>query len=45
MVSREPISRITDEVIEEVNGWAGRPFVEIFAAVFIDAIVVKIHDG
>ena len=44
-VSRETISRITDKVIEEMNGWAVRPLDETYAAVFIDAIVVKVRDG
>jgi transposase-like protein len=44
-VSRETISRITDKVIEEMNDWSVRPLDEIYAAIFIDAIVVKIRDG
>jgi len=44
-VSRETISSITDKVIEEMNEWAVRPLDEIYAAVFIDAIVVKVRDG
>ncbi|MFE2615318.1 IS256 family transposase [Micromonospora chalcea] len=44
-VSRETISRITDKVIEEMTDWSHRPLDEIYAAVFIDAIVVKVRDG
>src|SRR6266702_3234103 len=44
-VSKETISRITDKVIEEMNDWAARPLDEIYAAIFIDAIVVKVRDG
>src|SRR5436190_5758265 len=44
-VSKETISRITDKVIEEMNDWAARPLDAIYAAVFIDAIVVKVRDG
>lgn len=44
-VSKETISRITDRVIEEMNEWASRPLDEVYAAVFIDAVVVKIRDG
>ena len=44
-VSKETISRITDKVIEEMNEWSARPLDEVYAAVFIDAIVVKIRDG
>jgi len=44
-VSKETISRITDKVIEELNDWAVRPLDAVYAAVFIDAIVVKVRDG
>jgi putative transposase len=44
-VSKETISRITDKVIEEMQSWQTRPLDEIYAAIFIDAIVVKVRDG
>ncbi|MGY4898739.1 IS256 family transposase [Micromonospora aurantiaca (nom. illeg.)] len=44
-VSKETISRITDKVIDEMTDWSHRPLDEIYAAVFIDAIVVKVRDG
>jgi transposase-like protein len=44
-VSKETISRITDKVIEEMTDWAHRPLDEVYAAVFIDAIVIKVRDG
>jgi putative transposase len=44
-VSRETISRITDKVIEEMTDWCNRPLDPVYAAVFIDAIVVKVRDG
>jgi transposase-like protein len=44
-VSKETISRITDKVIGEMNEWSVCPLDEIYAAVFIDTIVVKIRDG
>jgi putative transposase len=44
-VSKETISRITDKVPGEMAGWQNRPLDEVYAAVFIDAIVVKIRDG
>src|SRR4051795_3994046 len=44
-VSKETISRITDKVIEEMQAWASRPLDEVYAAIFIDAIVVKIRGG
>ena len=44
-VSKETISRITDRVLEEMADWCVRPLDEIYAAIFIDAIVVKVRDG
>ena len=44
-VSKETVSRITDRVVEEMQAWASRPLDEVYGAVFIDAIVVKIRDG
>jgi putative transposase len=44
-VSKETISRITDKVIEEMNDWVTRPLDSTYAAIFIDAIVVKVRDG
>jgi transposase-like protein len=32
-------------VIEEMQAWQQRPLDEIYAAVFIDAVVVKVRDG
>jgi putative transposase len=44
-VSKETISRITDKVIAEMTEWQNRPLDAVYAAVFVDAIVVKIRDG
>ncbi len=44
-VSKETVSRITDRVLEEMAAWQNRPLDEVYAAIFIDAIVVKIRDG
>jgi putative transposase len=44
-VSKETVSRITDRVIEEMQAWQARPLDEVYAAVFIDAIMVKVRDG
>jgi putative transposase len=44
-VSKETVSRITDKVITEMQEWASRPLDACYAAVFIDAIVVKVRDG
>ena len=44
-VSKETISRITDGVIDEMQGWQTCPLEGVYAAVFIDALVVKVRDG
>jgi putative transposase len=44
-VSKETISRITDKVVAEMTDWANRPLDAIYAAVFVDAIHVKVRDG
>jgi transposase-like protein len=44
-VSKETISRITDKVLEEMQAWQARPLEEVYAAIFIDAIMVKVRDG
>ncbi len=44
-VSKETISRITDAVVGEMNEWSSRPLDAVYAAVFIDAIMVKVRDG
>jgi putative transposase len=44
-VSRETISRITGKVIEEMTDWCNRPLDEVYAAVFVDAVMVKVRDG
>ena len=44
-MSKETVSRITDRVLEEMTDWSVRPLDEVYAAIFIDAIVVKVRDG
>ena len=44
-VSKETISRITDKVIEEMSDWCNRPLDGVYAAIFIDAVMVKVRDG
>lgn len=44
-VSKETVSRITDQVIGEMAEWQSRPLDSVYAAVFIDAVHVKIRDG
>src|SRR5215510_4838898 len=42
-VSKETISRITDTVIDEMTDWCNRPLDSIYAAVFVDAVMVKVR--
>lgn len=44
-VSKETVSRITDQVLAEMGEWQSRPLDAVYAAVFIDAVHVKIRDG
>jgi len=45
-VSPELISRVTDEVVDELRAWQQRPLEEVYPIVYIDALVVKIrHKG
>lgn len=44
-VSRDMISKITDQVVEEMNAWLARPLDRVYPVVLIDAIHVKIRDG
>lgn len=44
-VSREAVSRITERVVAEKDEWCSRPLDRVYAAVFIDATVVKVRDG
>jgi putative transposase len=44
-VSKETISRITGKVLEEMTDWCNRPLDGVYAAVFIDAVIVKVRDG
>jgi putative transposase len=44
-VSKETVSRITDKVTGEMQEWRERPLDSVYAAIFIDAIHVKVRDG
>ena len=44
-VSRETVSRITERVVAEKDEWCSRPLDRVYAAVSIDATVVKVRDG
>ena len=44
-VSKDTVSRITDKVLEDMAAWTSRPLQPVYAAVFIDALYVKVRDG
>jgi putative transposase len=44
-LSAETVSRITDQVLEEVRAWQSRPLEPVYGVVFLDAIVVKVRDN
>lgn len=44
-ISRETISKITDEVADEVLAWQQRPLDAFYPVIYLDAIMVKIRDG
>ena len=43
-VSPEPISAVTDAVLDEVAAWQARPLEPVYPLVFFDALRVKIRD-
>ena len=44
-VSRETISKITDEIVADMAVWQNRPLDAVYAVLLIDAIVVKVRDA
>ncbi|WP_238384902.1 IS256 family transposase, partial [Segeticoccus rhizosphaerae] len=44
-LSKDRVSVITDRVIEEMTDWCNRPLLPVYAAIFVDAIYVKVRDG
>lgn len=44
-LSRETISKITDEVTDEVLAWQTRPLEAFYPVIYLDALVVKVRDG
>ena len=42
-ISRETISKITDQILDDVNAWQHRPLDAVYAVLLIDCIVVKIR--
>jgi putative transposase len=44
-LSHETISKITDDVLDEVMIWQRRPLDPMYPILYLDAIVVKVRDG
>jgi putative transposase len=44
-LSHETISKIVDEIAEEVLAWQRRPLEALYPVIYLDAIVVKVRDG
>ena len=44
-LSHETISKITDQVAEEVLAWQHRPLESLYPVIYLDAIIVKIREG
>jgi len=44
-LSHETISKITDEVMDEVLAWQKRPLEALYPVIYLDALVVKVRDG
>ena len=44
-VSRDLVSRVTDQVVEDMLEWQNRPLDPVYPVLLIDAIVLKIRDG
>ena len=42
-VSRETISKITDEILADMVAWQNRPLEPVYAVMLIDAIVIKVR--
>jgi putative transposase len=44
-LSHDTISKITDQILEEVLAWQRRPLEAIYPVIYLDALVVKVRDG
>ena len=44
-ISRETLSKIIDEVCDEVLVWQRRPLEAFYPVVYLDALVIKVRDG
>jgi transposase-like protein len=44
-ISRETISKITDQIVEDMTAWQNRPLERCYPVLLIDAIVIKVRDA
>ena len=44
-ISHETISKITDQISDEVLAWQQRPLEALYPVIYLDAIIVKVRDG
>jgi transposase-like protein len=44
-ISRETISKITDQILPDMLAWQSRPLDRVYPVLLIDAIVVKVRDS
>jgi putative transposase len=44
-ISRETLSKVVDEISDEVMAWQHRPLEAFYSVVYLDALVVKVRDG
>jgi transposase-like protein len=44
-ISRETLSKIVDEVCDEVLAWQRRPLEAFYPVIYLEALVVKVRDG
>ncbi|WP_306232511.1 IS256 family transposase [Agrococcus beijingensis] len=44
-LSHETISKVVEQIGEEVLAWQSRPLEALYPVIFLDAIIVKIRDG
>jgi putative transposase len=44
-LSHDTISKVTDEMLDEVKAWQARPLEELYPVIYLDGLVVKVRDG
>jgi putative transposase len=43
-ISRDTISTVTDGILDDISAWRSRPLNEVYAIVYLDAIVIKVQE-